>query len=140
MDTITASNLIALGLGVLSLVLAIYPELRRWRASRHAGVSITLENYQRPDTGRMQARFVLTNHGPAVARKVAIEEFDTFNVEEWSPVNDNAHPVRILQPGQRHAVLWEQMANERTPGAAILSWHDEAGEHREEFAVSPIYL
>lgn len=136
----TASNLIALGLGVLSLVLAVYPEVKRWRASRRAGVSIMLENYQRPDTGRMQARFVITNHGPAVAWNVAIEDFDTFRVSEWSPVNDNAHPVRVMQPGQRHAILWDQGMSQRTPGAATVSWRDPSGEHREQYAISPHYL
>lgn len=140
MGTVTASNLIALALGVLSLALAIFPEVKRWRASRRAGVSIVLENYQRPDTGRMQARFVITNHGPAIARDVAIEDFDTFRVDDWSPVNDNAHPVRVKQPRQRHAILCDRVMSQRTPGFAVLSWCDPEGEQREEFAISPVYL
>lgn len=135
-----ASNYIALGLGILSVVIALLPEQRRWRASRHAGVSLSLENYQRPDTGRMQGRFIIANAGPAVARKVTIESFDSFDVNDWSPVNDNAHPARVVQPGQRHAILWDQLQSQRTPGSAVLSWLDDAGQHRQEFAVSPIYL
>lgn len=140
MDTVMASNYIALGLGILSVVIALLPEQRRWRASRHAGVSLSLENYQRPDTGQMQARFIFSNAGPAVARNVTIESFDTFDVDDWSPVNDNAHPARVVQPGQKHAILWQQLQDQRTPGSALVSWSDEAGEHREEFAASPIYL
>lgn len=140
MDTTVASNFIALGLGLLSVAIALLPEQRRWRTSRHAGVSLSLENYQRPDSGQMQARFIIVNAGPAAARNVTIESFDSFDVNQWSPVNDNAHPARVVQPGQRHAILWDQLQSQRTPGSAVLSWADDAGQHRQEFSVSPIYL
>jgi hypothetical protein len=30
--------------------------------------------------------------------------------------------------------------SQRTPESAVLSWSDQTGEHREESAISPIYV
>lgn len=143
-DWTAAGTLVALGLGLLSILFGYWlPHRREMAASRRAALEVWYEYYWRPDTNRMQERLLIVNHGPHRAQDVDVTEMSSNSdipVDLRGAMVGDALPARVLQPGQAHSVILEWSLDDATPGRATVAWTDGDGRHDAEYVLSPFYV
>jgi hypothetical protein len=144
LSTTTASNIIAVSLGLLSLVFAVVvPALARWRRERRAEVEVRFERFWRLDTSRLASRFVLKNHGPAWARQVELSRMVDSKGQELdldSLATSATPPVAQLLPGQEFHIIVEFSLAESDPMIIDAEWQDRSGSRGAQFITSPQYV
>jgi hypothetical protein len=118
----------ALGIGVANLW---YSVVRAWLRERKAspGVQLDLLNFQTRLGWNDEVRVVVTNHGPALMRKVEVEVFDedggSLAIAEpdltalWPKM-----PVEYLHKDQALYLTLNRSHETRTARGALMRWHD----------------
>jgi hypothetical protein len=143
-STTTASNVIAVALGLLSLVFGVVlPAVARWHRGRRADLEVRLERFWRTDSSRLAARIVIKNHGPALARQVELPKLVNTEGQELdldSLAASPTPPIAHLIPDQEFHVIVEFTLAHGHLGVIDAEWQDGFGTHGAEFIVSPHYV
>lgn len=143
-STTTASNVIAVALGLLSLVFGVVlPAVSRWRRGRQAELEVRFERFWRPDTSRLAARIVIRNYGPALARRIVLNQLvDTKDQElDLDSIATSATlPVARLLPGQEFHIIVEFTLAHGDPRMIDAEWQDGSGPRAARFVLSPHYV
>lgn len=144
LSTTTASNIIAVSLGLLSLMLGVVvPAVARWRRERRAELEVRFERFWRQDTSRLASRIVIKNHGPAWARHVVLPRLMDSEGEELdldSLATSATPPVAQLLAGQEFHIIVEFSLAERGPMMVEAEWQDRSGSRAAGFLTSPHYV
>lgn len=143
-DWTAFSAIVALVLGLLSVWLGyLLPLHRAEQSARKATVSARYEIYQRPDTGRMQDRLIVVNHGPHAAEDVRVVSMADANGDplpwENAMVSDY-FPATALQPRQEHPAIFGWTMNDPRPAEVTVAWTDGDGRQERRFALGPMYV
>lgn len=144
LSTTTASNIIAVTLGLFSLLLGvILPSARRWWGGRRAELEVRFERFWRQDTRRLADRIVIINHGPAISRDVTLTTVLNTAGEKLD-INERAAsatpPVELLLPNQKFHVIIELPADQADPEVIEAVWWDRSRKRSARFIVSPQFL
>ena len=144
LSTTTASNIIAVSLGLLSLMLGVVvPAVGRWRRGRQAELEVRFERFWRLDTSRLASRIVIKNHGPASAWQVALQQLADSKGQQLdldSLATSATPPVAQLLPGQEFHILMEFSLAQGDPTSVDAEWQDRSGSRRAKFITSPQYV
>jgi hypothetical protein len=143
-STTTVSNVIAVTLGLLSLVFGVLlPAIIRWRRERRAELEVRLEKFWRTDTSGLASRIVIKNHGPAIARQVALTRLantDGKELDLGSMAASPTPPVARLLANQEFHIIVQFMQNHGHLSVIDAEWKDDSGVRSGEFVVSPHYV
>lgn len=143
-STTTASNVIAVTLGLLSLVFGVVlPALARWRRERRAGLEVRLEKFWRTDTSKLASRIVIKNHGPSIARQIVLPRLANADEEELdlgSMAASSIPPIAHLLADQEFHIIVQFMQNHGHLRVIDAEWKDGSGIRSGEFIVSPHYV
>ena len=119
---------VALGISIANLW---YSVVRAWLRERKAspGVQLDLLNFQTKSGWSDEVRVVVTNHGPALMRKVEVQVFDedgaSLAIAEpdvtalWPKM-----PVEYLHRDQALYLTLNRSMGTRTARGALIRWHD----------------
>ena len=140
----TASDMISLAALVVSLLALWFGGVHPWWERRHrsglASLEARVEEYVRADGERdhLSSRIVVTNHGPAAARDVAVAN---LRGPDGEPIRDvvqfNWHlPIPALQPGQEYHLALAPTLSDHDPSWMTIVWTDATGPHEEDRYVS----
>jgi hypothetical protein len=135
---VKASDVIASLALVVSIIALLRPWWMDWRHNRKASFEVRNEEYQRPVGWKMEmrhsARFVIKNHGPAIARDVRAE----FR-QDGQPANTAMFPygrtdTPLLHVGEEYHIEYSLAAGEGEPDSVVVTWRDRRWrEQRHEF-------
>lgn len=119
---------VALGISLANLW---YSVVRAWLRERKAspGVQLDLLNFQTKSGWDDEVRVVVTNHGPAVMRKVEVQVFDEAGTSLALTEPDVTAlwpkmPVDYLHRDQSLYLTLNRSGETRTARSALLRWHD----------------
>ena len=143
-STTMASNIIAVTLGLLSLVFGVVlPAAARWQRERRAELEVRLEKFWRTDTSKLASRIVIKNHGPAIARQIALPRLANTKGEELDlgPMAASPTPpvAQLLADQEFHIIVEFTLAHGHL-SVIDAEWMDGSGSRGGRFIVSPQYV
>ncbi len=124
----------------ISLLNLWYTVLRAWFRERKASPAAQLDllSYQSKSGATQEVRVVVTNHGPALMKKVDVQVFDEDGMSLALSEPDVTSlwpkmPVERLHLGQSLYLTLNRSAATRTPHGALIRWRDGRKEEQSRW-------